>query len=931
MSENPPFSRTLAYWLVATLGYYVAGLLGLALAIPPGFASAVWPASGLALALGILYPLRAVALGIFVGSFLLNVFNTSDQFQNISWAAILLPSQIAFGATCQLLVGYYLYRRLIGIGHLINNPAYILRFSSFVAPISCLVASLTGTLALFSHDFIEKEQAMFTWLTWWIGDTIGILLFTPMLLTLFANSREFGSKRKLQIIIPSTVIFIFAYFLFMWSQQNRNEKADNIIDDHANFYTQKIHERLQVSRNKLLSYQAYFQGSHDISYGEFNEFSRVLLDKTTVLNGVGWTKAIPHKQRAETEASIRKQGYPDFTFTRPNKLKGMQPIEDKAWYYPVLYIYPLKDNKKAHGLDLSSLPGRLEILERIAMDGQPKATAPITLIQEAQQEKATILYMPVWDQFPQNTNLLGYVSGIYRFSSIVSPVIELANKDAIAMSIYDVTDKNEPYELIKKNISEHKNYSSKKKNVIFENRIYEVHYHPTSDFDLTEKDWISWVILITGFLLAALLQAFILMMTGTIEYTSRVVNERTKQLKQATKKAQQASEAKSMFLANMSHELRTPLNAIVGLINLCLKTNLNSQQETYLKQSKLASETLVLLINQTLDYAKIESGKLELEQSEFDLSILFTKIYAIFNVKAQENNIEFKLVSNQVLPKYLNGDALRIEQVLLNLLSNAFKFTQEGFVHITLDLDHELKKLRLTVKDSGIGIAKSQQIGLFESFKQADNSTTRKFGGTGLGLAISKQIVELMKGTISLVSDTNKGCQFIIDIPLQLTQNTQTFSVDDVMILPTDDLDHAAMIQPDKTQACEGAYLSQLNILLVEDIEINRMIATELLEAQGARVIPAVDGQDAIDQLEQADSVDLVLMDIQMPVLDGYMATQAIRKMEAYKSLPIIAMTANAMAEDVKKAKASGMDGHIAKPIDEANMMDVILRVLGTS
>ena len=926
MSHLSTVHKAIASVLAAMVAYYLSGLFGLGLAIPPGFASAIWPASGVALAMALLLPVYWVAVGVLFGSFILNLGLSSDQFSAISLDSLYVPTIIASGSTMQLLLGYSLYNRFIGSNPMISLPRSILQFSLIVVPVSCLMASTMGAYALYINNVIQHSQIWFTWFTWWVGDAIGMLLFTPMLMVLFTPKSEISKKRKMQVVIPSSVIFIFTCLLFFWSSQERTQKIDRQIKDYGEFFTQKVHESLQLSKNKLLSYQAYFQGSHHISFNEFNRFSKTLLQNNQVLHGVGWTEIIERKNRVKKELELQKQGYPNFTFSRPNKSNEMVPVKEKSVYYPVLYIYPYERNSKALGLDLSSLPGRLDILKSVEQDGEGRATPPITLVQGNDSQKATILYLPVWQDESKQMKLVGYVSGVYLFSGIVSPVINLAEKERMIISMFDVTDDEAPVPLIESDQPRHQSYPSVFNQILFENRLYRIQVTPSEEFDLGSKDWVSWWILIIGFILAALLQAFILMMTGAIEYTSRKVTERTKELLKATHKAEQANLAKSMFLANMSHEFRTPLNAILGFINLCLKTNLNTSQKQYLNQAKLASDTLVQLINQTLDYAKIESGKLELEEAEFDLANMILKLHSIFCVQFEQKGVEFKVESQRELPTCLIGDALRMEQVMLNLLSNAYKFTEEGSVSLSINVSRigEVQYLNISVKDTGIGISKANQAHLFESFRQADNSTTRKYGGTGLGLAITKKLIHLMEGEVQLNSEEGLGCEFLVNIPIKACSEFGYFRVEDIISnLELSEDKAIPKEQPVNVNALQG-----LNILLVEDIDLNRLIATEILESHGANVTCAIHGEDALAKLAETSEIDLVLMDIQMPVLDGYGATKKIREHVQFKDIPILAMTANAMKEDVEKCERAGMNGHIAKPIDEALMLKTILETL---
>jgi CheY-like chemotaxis protein len=284
------------------------------------------------------------------------------------------------------------------------------------------------------------------------------------------------------------------------------------------------------------------------------------------------------------------------------------------------------------------------------------------------------------------------------------------------------------------------------------------------------------------------------------------------------------------------------------------------------------------------------------------------------------------------------GDPLRIEQVLLNLCSNALKFTDAGSVSIHIAskaISNSHEEIVIRIKDSGIGISKEQQATLFQSFQQADNTTTRKYGGTGLGLAISKQLVELMGGNIVINSEIGKGCEFVIHLTLQKTQQTTTFNSQTIEQnhLADESADDADSRESEASvpEPVQKVSLQGVRVLLVEDIEINRMIATELLESFGDKVTQSCDGQQAVDTLKSGNDFDVVLMDIQMPVMDGLQATKVIRAIPQFSQIPILAMTANAMKEDINNCLAVGMNGHIAKPIDESHMVSSILASLPAS
>ncbi len=380
-------------------------------------------------------------------------------------------------------------------------------------------------------------------------------------------------------------------------------------------------------------------------------------------------------------------------------------------------------------------------------------------------------------------------------------------------------------------------------------------------------------------------------------------------LKESKQKAEDATKSKSEFLANMSHEIRTPMNGIIGMSHLALQTSLNEKQKNYIEKIDYSAKTLLGIINDILDLSKIEAGKLTIEKINFDLSKVINDVITLIEPKVNEKNLKLIVNYNQKVGQYFFGDSLRISQILLNLVGNAVKFTETGSISIIVS---KIKKNRykFEVKDTGIGLTSKQQLKLFKSFSQADGSTTRKYGGTGLGLTISKQLVELMNGKIWVESEQGKGSSFIYEINLKE--------------LKEDDFKNSNSNQND-ISISDLSVLSGSKILLVEDNLINQEIIIGILEKSGIIIDVAFNGQEAVDKYK-TNKYELIFMDLQMPIMDGLTATKIIRENDT--KIPIIALTANAMIEDIQKTIESGMNEHLNKPIEVNKLYVTLLKYL---
>ncbi len=903
LNENNLRNFLILNFAVACL-YFVLGRLAVLLAIPPGYATAVWPAAGLALAFTIQYGTR-VTPGIFLGSFMVNIATILIGQTRFNVSQILLPVFIGLGSVAHPIIATTLLSLMrIKVKELLNlrEIVGIVVLGGFLG---CILSASFGTFALFGLGFIGLDDFTTNWFTWWAGDTLGVLTITPIILLYFRNFKT-NRSRFFAVSIPLFISFAISILIYIRSSQSALELAQK--DFSAKSFEVERAIRSSVSRytDVLMAVKAFYESSDNVTRDDFSDFTRFFLKKEKGIQALEWVPVVSDKERLKVEKDLSLLYGRDISFTQRVGGKLIKDVERDV-YYPVAYAEPYQGNEVVLGYNLGSDEKRLDTLEFSKRNNQIVSTQMIKLVQDKERVPAIILFVPVF--YKSSLEFIGYVNGVFKVRDILSSALNSINLEGIEYTLIQDETGSDDSDFVVKSFS---NELDLKKDVLLENtyrfnigtKNWTFRSFRTLAYATKNKNWGVWLLLTSSLLFSSFLGIILLIISGQTEKIAQEVKVKTlalkttnDELRESNLKIEQISKYKSEFLANMSHEIRTPLNGILGMIDVIDDDQLSEKQRNSLDIIKIASENLYTIINDILDFSKIEAGKMSVEVVGFDLRKNLENTFALFRTKANEKGIDLKLFIEPSCPKFIKSDPVRFSQILTNLLSNAIKFTERGLVLVQVsckDLGGTQRTLCLTVKDTGIGMNEEAMASLFNPFTQADSSITRKFGGTGLGLVICQKLASLLGGNITVSSQSNIGTTFLLELSVD-----ELLSIDEKF---------------EKDFSADKEAYKFLQILVAEDNQINQKVITSLMNKFDIKVKIANDGHEAV-KLSRECEFDLIFMDIQMPEVDGYEATRVILSEDINKNTPIVAMTANVFKEDRDKCFDYGMKDFVEKPI----------------
>jgi len=857
--------------IVTGLLYFIAAWAGLFFALPPGFASVVWPGAGVALALILLYGNQAL-IGLWIGSLLAN-FYVVGQGGELSFSALLLPAWIASGSTLQAFVATYFIKRFCGWPEPFESVATTIKFFLISGPLTCVIASSIGVLGLILFVGLPLEKWGFNWFSWWVGDTVGNWFFAPVIIVFI---KERARLRGWLILIPSALIFILICLAFVYSRENfiqnvekqvleRTDRTMMQLDQRTHSITQTLHIVKEIFSKYEPSTQKAFQDQLSAVVGNRGEFTNVY-----------W-----------------------FDVNEKNRIK-----------YQLKYTYPTDDE---NGL-FNYKRDQAAITELIMQSQKLGRLTSITINSGVLAVPQIYIALPIYHNgksffkphtpYQKEFGFYGAIVAEVNFERIHEILLNAFSRWYLDVYIYQQRDK-QTTTLYGQSQSK-KTYLVNRREIIFGEK-WQLQFSHSDILPVYGKDWLSWYSLILGTLMGCAIQVLILMLTSFNLHLSNKVKIKTKDLEKMNFALVEANQIKSRFLANISHEIRTPLNAILGFCRIALNKPEDENNKEYFSKIEESSHILSQIVNDILDISKLEKGSLKIDRKPTSVRKVLKEIENLYDNEASKKGLELIFSVDDEVSEYVMGDPRRLQQVLMNLCSNAIKFTDHGHVSVKVTISHESNLLQFEVEDTGIGIPAKDQGDIFADFNQKDASSTRKYGGTGLGLSITHKLVSLMNGAIWLKSTDGLGSQFYVAVPYE----------------PTD--------APEQTSSnfIEFTQLKNKTILVAEDNLVNQELIKEILKDWKCYVILAVNGRDAIEQLKHNPQIDAVLMDCQMPIMDGYQATKHIRGESRWKDMPIIALTANVLPEDVDKSLKAGMNAHLGKPIDEALLYDTLVFYTG--
>jgi signal transduction histidine kinase/integral membrane sensor domain MASE1 len=817
-----PVERTVLLIAVVAAAYYVTGSLGLLLAIPPGYATAVWPASGLALAAVLLWGGRAVP-AIWIGSFLINSSTAYDDAAPV--ASLIVPAVIACGAAGQAALGAWLIRRFVGYSNILEQEFDGLRMLLLGGPLACMLNAIVAVASLGLAGKLSTDVLWIHLFTWWVGDSIGVLVFTPLVLVWAARPIAVWLQRQLFVTLPLVALFATVVAIFFFISQREQARIATEFDEVAGKIGQELQKELQSSLRALGSVEGYYASAEDIEQHEFEIFAGRLLSSLQAARGLSWSEVVPAAERAGFERRMRAAGHLGFEISELGADGKLGPAADRPQYVAVRYVVPRTGNLAALGYDMLSEPVRRAALERARDTGRVTATGRVLLAHD-RDRPGLLALMPVYRNGIQPQTLAarrryvhGFATAIFRIDLLMEGAAQVARREGLSLALYDDEVSARPQQLYALAVAGEGADGGLHKEVrfAFADRPLRLVFELPAQELLARRSWATWLVLAGGLLLTSLFGMLLLLGVGRAARVAALIDERTSELRRlnsdlveeiarrkrlegdagrradeltrSNAELQRQAEVNRQLLRSLrhsegelrrtatqlsasnreleqfayvaSHDLKAPLRSIGSFAQLLARRHgaqLTGESGEFLKFIQDGIQHMQLLIDDLLQLSRVDARRLEPEP---------VSMQAVFDRACRQLTADIKASRAEVhagpLPD-VHADANMLVQLLQNLIANAVKFQRAGGrPEVSVDAAPEGEFWHFTVRDNGIGIEAQHLEHIFMVFKRLH--THEQYPGTGIGLAVCKKVVNLHGGEIWAESTPAKGTTIHFTLP----------------------------------------------------------------------------------------------------------------------------------------------------------------------
>ncbi len=755
-----------ALTLTAAVLYFLVALSSQFLSIPPGFASAAWPAAGIGLAFVLRFGPGALP-GLFLGSLIYNIYARLDM--GIDAIVLVNGTMMAIGSALQSYVAWRLVATQTEQGKFFLKERELLRLYVLAGPLACLTSASVACATLFFSVDMPLEALGRTWFTWYIGDTIGTLTVLPVYLLLKYNGNIHNTKQSLRVIAPYLSIFLLILFVFDYTRSLELEKNQRKMDQQSSMFVLAIDKHINYMANSVHGLHAFAQAHDQLGYVEFSLYVENVLSNYSGIQALEWVPKILHWQRADLEEKIRQSHPNHIGITERTSAGALVPALVREVYYPVQHISPIKGNESALGYDLGSQATRLEALQQASRSGDAVSTARIRLVQGEKPDESfgLLLIKPVYINPFMKRETRGYILAVLDIGNLIEAALAGLESQGHELEVFDVTDPGNPEWLYSR--SDQRIDSQAFTQVIeVSGRQWEFRSSPSRNLILSEQGWSVWMVLIGGLVLVSISGVFIFTINAKAGAIRREVIEKTRELRIAKNHAESANKAKSDFLASMSHELRTPLNSIIGFTKRLLSRADDNADPKTIDAIEIVHRNgvhLLSLITDILDLSKIEAGKMSIQREIVSLENLAIELQqqlsSLIPPEKQQNIICTREAD------FCFADRKRLFQILINLTSNAIKYSDGGdiVIKVTASLRKGVDGVAFAIIDHGLGIREENIPKLFQKFSQINTDGSNHIEGTGLGLVLVRELAELHGGDISVESVWQEGSTFTLWLP----------------------------------------------------------------------------------------------------------------------------------------------------------------------